>query len=136
MERYLKVFILSLVFCFIMDMLWLGLVAKAIYQQELSSLLRKSNGMMAPNWISAVLVYIALISGILFFVIPKFPNSYHYTWLTGALFGLIVYSVYDCTNYAVLQNWTLKITIVDILWGIILCSSTSVFALYWHKKFS
>lgn len=136
MERYLKVFILSLVFCFIMDMLWLGFVAKAIYQQELGSLLRKSNGAMAPNWISAMLVYLALIAGILFFVIPKSPNSYYYTCLNGALFGLIVYAVYDCTNYAVLQNWTLKITIIDILWGTFLCSSTSGFALYWYNKFS
>lgn len=136
MERSLKVFVLTLLFCFMVDMLWLGFIAKQIYQNELATILRKSNGMMAPNWASASLVYLAIVVGIMFFVLPKFPDSYFYTLLTGGLFGLIVYAVYDCTNYAVLQNWTLKITVIDVAWGTFLCSVTSLFALFCYKKFS
>lgn len=134
MERYLKVFILTIVFCFIVDMLWLGFIAKQLYQNELGGILRKINDTMAPNWPSAVLVYIAIVGGILFFVLPKYPQSYYYTWLAGAVFGLVVYAVYDCTNYAVLQYWTIKITIIDILWGTFLCSLSSIFALFCYHK--
>lgn len=136
MERYFKVYILTIIFCFVVDMLWLGIIAKEFYQNELSAIIRKSNGAMAPNWLGAVVVYLALIIGILFFVIPKFPQSYINTGLVGGLFGLMVYCVYDFTNYAVLQNWTLKLAIVDIVWGTFLCSLTSIFALFWYNKFT
>lgn len=36
----------------------------------------------------------------------------------GSIYGLVVYGVYDLTNLAILANWTLKLTIVDILWGV------------------
>ena len=35
----------------------------------------------------------------------------------GALFGLLAYATYDLTNYATLRNWTLQITIVDLMYG-------------------
>jgi uncharacterized membrane protein len=37
-----------------------------------------------------------------------------------ALFGAIAYATYDLTNYATLRNWTLKITVVDIIFGAVL----------------
>lgn len=136
MERYVKVFLLTILFCFIVDMIWLGFIAKQIYQTELASIIRKENGQMAPNWPSAVLVYIAIVGGILFFVLPKYPNSYFYTWLAGGAFGLVMYTIYDCTNYAVLQGWTVKIAVIDIMWGTFLCSSSAIFALFCYNKFS
>lgn len=136
MERYIKVFLLTILVCFVLDMIWLGFIAKQIYQTELGSMIRKTNGAMTPNWPSAVLVYIAIVGGILFFVLPKYPHSYFYTCLAGGAFGLVVYAVYDCTNYAVLQGWTVKIAIIDILWGTFLCGVSSLFALFCYQKMS
>ena len=43
----------------------------------------------------------------------------------GALFGLVVYGVYDLTNRAVLEKWPMRLTLADIAWGCVLCAATS-----------
>lgn len=48
----------------------------------------------------------------------------------GALFGLITYATYDLTNLATLENWPLKITIIDLIWGTVLGSSVSTLTYY------
>jgi len=40
----------------------------------------------------------------------------------GALFGFFTHATYDLTNLALLKDWPLKVVIVDILWGVVLCS--------------
>jgi uncharacterized membrane protein len=35
----------------------------------------------------------------------------------GALLGLFTYATYDLTNFATLRNWTLKITVIDVVYG-------------------
>ena len=46
----------------------------------------------------------------------------------GALFGLVVYRVYDMTNMAILERWQLRMVWIDICWGCFLCGSTTCFA--------
>jgi uncharacterized membrane protein len=41
---------------------------------------------------------------------------------TGAFFGLVTYATYDLTNLATLKGWPLGVTIVDIAWGMTLCT--------------
>ena len=64
MMRYLKLYLVSLAAFFAIDMLWLGLVARSFYQQQLGFLMAPS-----PNWFVAVLFYLLFIVGLLFFVI-------------------------------------------------------------------
>ena len=35
----------------------------------------------------------------------------------GALFGLFAYATYDLTDLAVVKNWPLGLTFIDIAWG-------------------
>ena len=50
--------------------------------------------------------------------------------LNGALLGLIAYGTYDMTNLATLKNWSLSVSIVDMLWGTVL-TALSASAAYW-----
>jgi Predicted membrane protein (DUF2177) len=34
-----------------------------------------------------------------------------------ALFGLVVYGVYDFTNYSTLRQWPFVVTLADVAWG-------------------
>jgi uncharacterized membrane protein len=43
----------------------------------------------------------------------------------GALFGFFTYATFDLTKLALLKDWPLKIVIVDILWGMVLCSAVA-----------
>jgi len=110
----------------ILDGLWLGFIAKKLYLQEIGSLLRMSpKGGMDPLWLPALIVYVALIAGVLLFAIPKAQGSALNALIWGAIFGLICYAVYDFTNLAVLANWSWKMSIIDTLWGMVLCGLTS-----------
>lgn len=108
-----------------LDFIWLNYVGKRFYLEGIGKLLRlNSNGSIDPNYYAALLVYGALIIGIFSFVIPLAHNSLE-RFLYGALFGLLVYIIYDFTNLAIVNNWPLKISIIDSLWGMILCAITS-----------
>lgn len=118
-----------------LDGLWLGLIAKSLYRQELGSVLRLANGAMTPNWLAAIIVYIALILGIMFFVVPKTGGSLLAALLWGSLFGVLTYAVYDFTNLAVLSAWNWKVAIIDTIWGGVLCGLVSLFTVWVGVKF-
>jgi uncharacterized membrane protein len=69
---------------------------------------------------SAVSVYIILITGLYYFVIG--PNK---TAKEGAFFGLVIYGVFDFTNHAILDNYSLPLAMMDTIWGMVLCGTTT-----------
>ena len=128
---YLKLYFLTVPIFFIIDLLWLGVIAKGFYQQNLKYIL-----IPKVNWTAAILFYLMYIAGILIFaVIPGLAkDSLRHAAVWGALFGFFTYATYDLTNLALLKDWPLNIVIVDILWGIVLCSavaSQSYFVAKW-----
>lgn len=121
--QFFKTYVITLVVFFIIDILWLGFVAKNMYQEKLGFIMKTN-----VNWTAAILFYLLFIAGLIFFVInPALAkNSWTFALLVGGFFGLITYATYDMTNLATLKDWPLSITILDIIWGTFLCSLTSV----------
>jgi uncharacterized membrane protein len=64
------------------------------------------------NYLGVVLCYIFLIVGINYFIIKprKSIND-------AFLLGIVIYGVYETTNYALLKNWSFFTVIIDTLWG-------------------
>ena len=133
--KFIILFLVTITAIFVIDMIWLGLIAKNLYAQNIGMLLRKSGGEMAPIWWSAILVYVCIAVGILFFVLPKAQGNYFLALSYGALFGLVVYGIYEFTNYAILANWPWKITVIDVIWGMVLCGLTSLFSAFIQNRF-
>ncbi len=125
----LKLFAIVFPICLLIDLLWLGVVMKAFYSQELGELARRHGAGLAPRWGAAMLVYLLIPGGIVLFVRPLVGENgtalHSFGW--GAIFGLVVYGVYDLTNLAVLEKWTVRMTLADMTWGCVLCGTTSVF---------
>jgi uncharacterized membrane protein len=117
MTYYLKLYFLTLLVFFAVDMIWLVLVARKFYSKHLGFLMASS-----PNWLAAILFYLLFIVGILVFVVlPGLESgSIRDTLLRAALFGLIAYSTYDLTNLATIKDWPIIITVVDMIWGTVL----------------
>jgi uncharacterized membrane protein len=128
--QILKLFFSALVVCFLLDMVWLGFIAKNLYVTTIGSLLRKSGDTLVPNWPAAVLVYLCIAGGIVLFVLPKVNGNYLLALVWGALFGVVTYGIYDFTNFSILNNWPFKITIVDFVWGTVLCALVTLFTTY------
>jgi uncharacterized membrane protein len=114
MVSYVKMYGVALVVFLIIDLVWLAVIAKTLYQKELGFIMSEK-----PNWTAAILFYLIFIVGLVFFVINPAvqKDSWSYALLVGMLFGLISYSTYDLTNLATLADWPLKITIIDLIWG-------------------
>lgn len=113
----IKLFLIALPIFFAIDMVWLGLVAKNFYQNQIGFL-------MTPNinWLAAIIFYFIFIAGLVLFVITPAveKESWAHALLFGALFGLVTYATYDLTNLATLKDWPLMITLVDLAWGMTL----------------
>lgn len=120
---FINVFLVALPTFLIIDMIWLGVIAKKFYNSQIGSLMKDP-----VNWTAAIIFYIIFVLGLVFFVIyPSIETaSLKDIILRGAFFGLVTYATYDLTNLATLKGWPLKLVVVDVLWGTILGSLVSV----------
>ena len=117
----------------ILDGIWLGLVMKDFYRTQLAPIGRIVDGAFVPVWSAAALVYVLLGLGVAVFVVPR-AHSVGQAGAFGALFGLVVYGVYDLTNYSTLKDWPVQLTIADIVWGGVACAVVSIAAFSVHSR--
>ena len=127
MIEMLKLYGITFSVFMVIDLIWLGVIAKNLYREHLGFL-------MAPqvNWAAAIGFYMLFIVGLIFFVVrPALDRqSLSYALLAGGFFGLITYGTYDLTNLATIKNWPLNITVIDLVWGTTLCALTSSVSYY------
>lgn len=127
MRQFIKLYAIALPVFFVMDMIWLGLVAKNFYKNQIGFLMKAE-----VNWIAAILFYLLFLVGVVVFVIT--PAVLKRDWIQalwmGGLFGLITYATYDLTNLATLKYWPIKVVMVDMIWGTLLSAGVSTIT-YW-----
>ncbi len=111
---YFKAWLCTFTVMLAIDALWLGVVARDLYQQEMGSLMATQ-----PRWAAAAAFYLAYPVGLVIFAVrPALAaRSVGRAVVLGGLFGLFAYGTYDLTNLAVLQGWPLRLTFIDLVWG-------------------
>ena len=119
---FFKLYGVALITFFAIDLLWLGVVARGFYQEHMGHLMKPS-----VNWAAAVAFYPLFLVGLVVLVIwPAIQReSFTQAVLLGALFGLVTYAAYDLTNLATLDGFPLKVALVDLVWGAVLCATVS-----------
>jgi uncharacterized membrane protein len=129
---FIKLFLIALPVFFAIDMVWLVLVAKKFYQDQIGFLMRPD-----INWAAAIIFYLLFIAGLVTFVISPAveKHSWSHAVLFGSFFGLLTYATYDLTNLATMKDWPLAVTIVDLIWGSVLAASVSVITYLIASKF-
>lgn len=134
--KYTKIFGSLLILIVALDVLWIGFIAQSMYQTQIGHLLNKVADKVQFNMLAGLLVWVLLVLGNLVFVLPQAKSlSMGMQFGLGALFGLVVYGVYDFTNYATLVNWPLFVTIIDVIWGMILNGVIAVASVYVSRLF-
>lgn len=125
MVDFIVLYVVTLVVFFAVDIVWLGVIAKKLYRQEIGHLLKDD-----VNWVAALVFYLLFIAGLVIFVLQPAidQSSLLHAIIYGGLFGLMTYATYDLTNLATLKNWPLKITLIDLAWGTSLGLLTSTIA--------
>lgn len=121
--KYILHYILTMPVFFAIDLLWLGVIGKPVYQKYLGHLMRTD-----VNWTSAIIFYLLFILGILIFAVyPALQQqSLRYAAFYGALFGFFTYMTYELTNHAVIKDWPSGIILIDIVWGTVLSCLVAV----------
>jgi uncharacterized membrane protein len=108
------------------DLVWLGFIAKSFYRAEIGTLFAEKMSLPA-----AVAFYVIYAAGLMFFAIQPSLSTGGWTraLMLGGLFGFIAYATYDLSNLATLRGWTVKLAVVDMMWGAALSGFTAAAAL-------
>jgi uncharacterized membrane protein len=122
MKKYLFAFIGTMLVFLALEAIWLGYLAKDFYATQLAGLLRPEIKLLPA--LAFYLIYGLAI--VYLVVIPRLKEGVWQVMLTGALLGLTAYGTYDLTNLAILANWPLAVTLVDLTWGVVLTSAASL----------
>lgn len=108
--------LLSAIIFITLDFIYLQSI-KDYFQKQVQSV---QGSAMQVNYLGAALCYVFLIAGINYFIIK--PNR---SIKDAFLLGLVIYGVYETTNYALFKNWSIVTVIIDTLWGGILFALTT-----------
>ena len=125
MTRYFLSYLITLFVFVAIDLVWLMWLARSTYVAEMGSLLRKE-----PLLIPAIAFYLLYSAGLVFFAVSPGlkADSIVQAMVLGAFLGLIAYGTYDLTNLAVLNGFTVRIAMIDMVWGVVLTGTTAALA--------
>ncbi len=114
LTQYALLYVITTGVFFGIDVIWLGFIARKLYNNYLGHLLATT-----VVWPAALLFYALYIVGILFFaLVPALREaSPQRALINGALFGFLTYMTYDLTNWATLKDWPWQIVVIDVAWG-------------------
>ncbi len=117
--HYFYLFLITFAVFLIIDLIWLGVIARPLYAKYIGHHLRPDT-----RWIAAIIFYALYSVGIMIFAILP-ATIVLSAVIMGGLFGFFCYATYELTNYAVIKKWPLQIVFIDILWGVILTASVA-----------
>ncbi|MFK0335164.1 DUF2177 family protein [Rhizobium sp. NPDC090275] len=122
MKTFGIAYIATLLSFLLMDAVWLGLVAKSFYRQQVGDLMLPSPSL----GVAAAFYVVFAIAIVVLAVRPGLGASS--VWVAvgyGAVLGLAAYGTYDMTNLSTLKGWPVSLSIVDMIWGTVLTSVAS-----------
>lgn len=122
---FIKLFAIAFSVFLAIDMVWLNVLAKDLYQKQIGFLLADK-----PNLLAALVFYLLFILALVFFVILPAHKSSVSPLLPALLFGLVTYATYDLTNLATVKDWPLLVTIIDLIWGMSISTAVSFLTLF------
>ena len=125
-------FVLSIIFL-IIDVIWLSFAVKNFYKPNLIGIPMNDK----PNLWAGMIFYLIYTLGLTLIILKPalYSESVILALWTGIVFGVVAYATYNLTNMAFIQNWSLNVVIVDMIWGGILTGSASALTVYIVKNF-
>lgn len=131
--EFIRNYGIALVAFFLVDILWLGFVAKNLYAKYIGHLMAKKT-----NWPGAIIFYLLYVVALLFLVVyPALEKGdLRFALMGGGIFGLLTYGTYNLTNLATLKDWPAIISMIDMIWGTLLNVMTAGLSFYFINLFS
>jgi uncharacterized membrane protein len=114
MMKYFTGYVVTLLVLLVVDLIWLGVIAKPLYSKGIGHLMADQ-----PNLWAAAAFYLVYTFGLMYFAVspPSGAHSWTGTLIAAGIFGLVAYATYDLSNLATLKNWPTYLAVIDIVWG-------------------
>jgi len=110
------IFLFTAIVFVALDFMYLNLIKEYFSKQ-----IAKVQGVkLEVNFLGAAICYIFLIAGLNYFIIEPKKSVYD-----AFLLGIVIYGVYETTNYSLFKNWSILTVLIDTLWGGVLFASTT-----------
>lgn len=97
-------------------------VTKDLMSVQIASVQRVA---LQPRMIGAIVCYLLIAAGLWYFILRDRRSPWE-----AMLLGVVIYGVFDSTNYAIFKNWKWQVALLDTLWGGVLFAMTTM-AVYW-----
>jgi uncharacterized membrane protein len=119
-------YLIAAIVLVVLDSIYLHLI-KGYFNYQIKVIQGKN---ISINLTGAVLTYIFLIFGLNYFIIKQNRS------ITDAAFlGAVIYFVYECTNLALFDKWSLLTVFMDGIWGSVLFALTTFITYKIYKWF-
>lgn len=129
---FIKSYALTFIVFIVVELIWLLVLAKELYKKELGYIMKEK-----PSLAPAAIFGLLFVLGLVFFVVnPALTKGdWSYALFAGILYGLITYATYTLTNLANLEAWPLKVSLIDLIWGVVLGGSVSTISFFILNRF-
>jgi uncharacterized membrane protein len=122
--------VVGIIVMLVLDFLWIC-INNQTYQRLVQDVQRSPLSLRISG---AVIAYIAMAVGLIFIVFPlasqdKSKNNVMKSIKYGGVFGVVVYTIYNATNYAIFRGYSYWTAIMDTLWGATVYTLATYFAL-------
>ena len=129
--KYLWLWLGSFIFISAVDAVWHLVLFGRLYKENFQPVARMKNGQLDLNGPAGLLSQILVVSMLIFLVLYKRDQlSYQDSFLIGAAGGVLAITVYGLVNFALIKNWGLTITLLEVVWGPLLGGLGGVF-IHW-----
>lgn len=100
----------------VLDAIWLSQMTPRLYRPMLGDLLTPQ-----PRIAPAVAFYVIYVSCLCALAVaPALERGgLARAALYGAIVGLAAYGAYDLSNHATLRGWDIRVTVIDMIWGVV-----------------
>jgi len=113
----IKSLVISGIILYLIDMVYISNI-KGKYNEMITNI---QGSEMKTRILPAIICYIFLIFGVYYFIIKGNRKPIDAFYL-----GVVIYGVYNSTAYALIDNWSKEIAIMDTIWGGVLFYSTTI----------
>lgn len=132
--KYLSVFTAWFITILILDTIWLWSIVKDFTIREFWNLIIIEEWKIKINLWVWLLAWFIISSMIVIFVTLQFTN-YKDIAIFWALLWFMSYAMYDLTNLTFLTNYSVKFTIIDIVWWTFVWMTVSLVTFFVLKLF-
>jgi uncharacterized membrane protein len=114
----------------VLDGIWLGFVAKGLYQREMGPLMADP-----VRVVPIVAFYLLFPVALVYLALFNAPGGWGEAITRGAVLGLAAYGAYDLTNLAIVRDWPIRISLIDWAWGAVVCAAAAAagYAATWGR---